>query len=136
MALKEGDFTTALLGSTKEDMEAFLRDLERLATAEELLSSCSEDQAKTLNLFIRTFRCYQMPSTNSTTIRKNITEVEDQLSERRNVMKLGFVSPTSGDFVDKSSVGLRTTMKTSDDEAERRAAYDGLLTIGSFICAN
>ena len=45
---------------------------------------------------------------------------EDKLSAARNSMKLGYVCPATGAFVEKSSVGLRTTMKTSSDEATRQ----------------
>ena len=44
---------------------------------------------------------------------------EDALSDKRNKLGLGFADPKTGAFVEKSSVGLRTTMRTADDEATR-----------------
>jgi oligoendopeptidase F len=41
-----------------------------------------------------------------------------------------------GTFVEKSSVGLRTVMKTSDDEATRKAAWEGLRALGPFVVGN
>ena len=65
MALS-GEFTPALLGQTKEAMESFLRDPERLATAESLLATppaeLTKPQRQCLEIFVRTFKCYQMPA--------------------------------------------------------------------------
>lgn len=38
--------------------------------------------------------------------------------------------------MEKSSVGLRTLMRTAEDEAVRKAAWEGLRSIGQFILDN
>ena len=77
-----------------------------------------------------------MPEGPATNIRSSITALEDTLSSARNSMNLGYTCPKTAAFVEKSSVGLRTTMKTTDDEATRKAAYEGLYSIGGFVLQN
>ena len=74
-----------------------------------------------------------MADTEAAACRKRTTEIEDKLNAARNAMHLGYTDPTTGKFVEKSSVGLRTTMKTAEDEAVRKAAWQGLRSIGQFI---
>ena len=45
---------------------------------------------------------------------QSITALEDTLGSARNTMNLGYTCPKTSKFVEKSSVGLRTTMKTSE----------------------
>jgi hypothetical protein len=116
MALSEpaGAYSTAELGTTKEAMEAFLRDPARLALAEKWLAgnTGSDTQRKVLALFIRTFGCYQMKD-EAVALRTECTQVEDTLSDARNNMPLGYFDPKAPTLlVEKSSVGLRTVMKT------------------------
>lgn len=120
-------------------MEAFLRDPSRLATVEQHLAAGkgSATQKKVLAVFIRTFGCYQMKDQDAVTLRSECTKVEDSLSAARNSMKLGYYTDaTKGTFVEKSSVGLRTTMKTAENEADRKAAWEGLRSIGPFVLEN
>eukprot|EP00729_Bicosta_minor_P016408 gene16408-31443_t len=141
MALSQppGAYSTEALGKTKEAMEAFLRDPSRLATVEQHLAAGkgSATQKKVLAVFIRTFGCYQMKDQDAVTLRSECTKVEDSLSAARNSMKLGYYTDaTKGTFVEKSSVGLRTTMKTAENEADRKAAWEGLRSIGPFVLEN
>ena len=124
MGLKDGDFSTTLLSSTKEAMEEFLRSPENKAKAEAFLASgeATASQAKTLDCFVRTFGCYQMSDEAAVSLRAECTKIEDLLNANRNTMALGY-TPPGGAFVEKSSVGLRTVMKTHDDEATRKAAW-------------
>jgi hypothetical protein len=96
----------------------------------------SDTQRTTLQVFKRTFGCYQMSDPEAVAIRKRTTEIEDKLNASRNSMRLGYCDPTTGLFVEKSSVGLRTAMKTSKDERVRRAAWQGLRSIGHFVLDN
>ena len=133
MALKEGNYSTALLSSTKEAMESFLGDEENLAKATRYAAAATAEQRTVLDCFARTFACYQMSSDAARKLRSAATAAEDALSDKRNKLGLGFADPKTGAFVEKSSVGLRTTMRTADDEATRRAAWEGLRSIGPFV---
>ena len=59
--------------------------------------------------------------------------LEGALESKRNKMKLG--ATLKDGFAEMSSVGLRNKMRTSPDETERKACYEGLRSIGPFICA-
>ena len=54
---------------------------------------------------------------------------------KRNRMRLGRTLE-DGTFEALSSVGLRNLMSTNKDEAVRKCAYEGLRTIGPFVCEN
>jgi hypothetical protein len=61
-----------------------------------------------------------------------LNQLEAELAAERNVMELGYAHP-DGAFRKASSVQLRNTMRTAADEAERKAAYEGLRSIGPFV---
>jgi len=48
-------------------------------------------------------------------------------------MKLGYVDPESGEFVEASSVQLSTKMSVGESAALRKACYEGTRTIGPCI---
>jgi len=135
MALKEGDFSTEELTRTKGIMEAFLADPQRLQETRQWLQSgqASEDQAKVLGMFERTFQCYIMEDEGARAFREESTRIEGTLQAARNEMKLGAEVPGKG-FVELSSVGLRNMMRTDSDEAARKACFEGLQSIGPFVC--
>jgi hypothetical protein len=62
-----------------------------------------------------------------------LNQLEAELATERNAMALGYADPQGGAFHKASSVQLRNTMRTSDDEAVRRAAYEGLRSIGPAV---
>jgi hypothetical protein len=138
MGLQNGTFSTALLSSTKEAMEAWLRSPENKTKVDALLASgaASAEQKKVLECFQRTFSCYQMSDLEAVSLRADCTKIEDKLNAGRNSMALGYTDPSSGEFIEKSSVGLRTIMKTADDEATRKAAWEGLRSLGPWVVSN
>eukprot|EP00814_Leptocylindrus_danicus_P016230 CAMPEP_0116021066 /NCGR_PEP_ID=MMETSP0321-20121206/10165_1 /TAXON_ID=163516 /ORGANISM="Leptocylindrus danicus var. danicus, Strain B650" /LENGTH=633 /DNA_ID=CAMNT_0003491865 /DNA_START=38 /DNA_END=1939 /DNA_ORIENTATION=+ len=142
MNLSEGEYSTDLLASTKSDMEALLADNDMLQKAKGYLNALDEckevdeDLAKTLGVIVRSCQCYNMgddPSAQD--IRNKTSKLEGELGEKRNFMKLGYTN-SSGKFVESSSVALRNKMRTSNDESDRKAAYEGLRSIGPFVCSN
>lgn len=133
-----GEFTSKSLTETKTAMEQFLQDPARYAEAQRLAATGAADpeQAKTLEMFCRTFGCYQMPNKTASDLRAETTAAESALEGKRNVMKLGYTDPESGAFVAMSSVGLRARLKSEDSEPSRKAAYAGLRSIGDAILAD
>ena len=71
-------------------------------------------------------------------IRNETSQIEAELGEKRNFMNLGYsvVKDSKEEFVEASSVELRNLMRTSDDVDIRKAAYEGLRSIGPFVCEN
>jgi len=136
MALSDPKYSVPELTRTKTEMEAFLASKEKLEETRELLKSAdlSDEDRKTLKIFERTFGCYIMESEVALQLREQCTKTEGALEDARNKMSLG--ATIKGEFVELSSVGLRSKMRVDDDEATRRACWDGLRTIGDFVCAN
>ena len=66
--------------------------------------------------------------------REESMKLEGSLESKRNTMKLG--AQLKGGFEEMSSVALRNKMRTSPDEEERKACYEGLRSIGPFVCNN
>lgn len=115
-------------------MEAFLADQAKLDRARELLKApgATDEQKKVLSMFERTFKCYIMESDEAKKLREESMKTEGSLEAARNSMKLGADLPGAG-FTELSSVGLRNKMRTDNDEAVRKAAFEGLRTIGPFV---
>jgi Zn-dependent oligopeptidase len=80
----------------------------------------------------KTFACYTI-APGSKALKARLTAQEGALEAARNAMELGYSRPSDGVFVAASSVLLRTTMRTSSDEALRKACYDGVRTIGPAV---
>lgn len=153
MALASADdkpYSAALLASTKKDMEDLLSDPAVLEKAEGFRAAAvsvdGKEQApaaaaeegdliKTLDIIIRTCRVNSMPTAEAKSIREATSKIESELEMKRNGMELGYTDPASGEVVTVSSVGLRNIMRTSSDEATRKAAFEGLCTIGPFVCS-
>jgi oligoendopeptidase F len=137
MALKDARFTTDALTETKGKMEQFLMQPEKLEETRRWIKSglANEEQKRVLKIFERTFSCYIMESDEAKALREEVTKKESELEAQRNTMKLGADLPGEG-FKEISSVGLRNRMRTDTDEFVRKACYEGVSSIGPFICTN
>eukprot|EP01083_Nonionella_stella_P009163 26509_1 len=148
MALKgsnESPYSTDLLSQTKKEMEDLLSDADVLAKAKKFrdeiqkqdvdtdVNTTDTDLWKVLDVIIRTCQCNEFPTSEAKSIREQTNAFEGKLEKDRNEMKLGYTN-SKGEFITASSVGLRTTMRTSSEESERQSAYDGLRSIGDFVC--
>jgi hypothetical protein len=158
MALS-GDFSTAHLSQTQSALEDYLSDPRTLQKAQDFKAGLPtstvtvaadgapdtlplEDLVNTLDVIIRTCKCNDKSSSpEAKGIREEAINLENELTGKRNVMKLGYVDPessASGDdnLKEMSSVGLRNLMRVSPDEKLRKAAYEGLCSIGPFVTTN
>jgi Angiotensin-converting enzyme len=143
MGLSDVSFTAENLSKSKKEKEDLLSDYATIEKAKSLkkglpadLSSADSDLIKCLDIIIRTCSCYAT-SPEIKEIRESTTAKESELEMSRNRMELGYKSPAEdGKFFAMSSVGLRNLMSTNADEATRKAAYEGLRTIGPFVCEN
>lgn len=136
-----GDFSSEALSRTKTEMEDLLAEPSTLSEAKRLRESLSDDDApkdliKTLEIIIRTCQCNDMSSSpEAKTIREQTSKIESDLEMARNQMTLGY-KDAEGVFQNLSSVGLRNLMRTAPEESTRKAAYEGLRSIGPFVCSN
>lgn len=145
MALRsteETPYSTDLLSRTKKEMEDLLSDANVSSKAKDFLVELEgvetggddkERVVEVLNAIVRTSACYDYPTVEARETRSRTNKLEDKLSHERNGMNLGYTR-TDGSFVAASSVALRTVMRTSSDESERRSAYEGLRSVGDFVC--
>lgn len=135
MALKDPSFNAENLSKTKKEMEDLLSDPDALTKAEAFRKDVDdEDVNKVLDIIIRACKCNSMPP-EAKGIREATSALESSLEMARNKMKLGY-NDADGKFVEASSVALRNKISTQADEATRKAAYEGLLTIGPFVLDN
>ena len=57
-------------------------------------------------------------------LQERLNQLEADLAQWRNKMRLGYRDPRSGEFRKASSVQLRNTMRTNPDEATRKACWE------------
>ncbi|MDP4221214.1 MAG: M3 family metallopeptidase, partial [Bacteroidota bacterium] len=67
---------------------------------------------------------------------QKIIELEGQLQVKRGGMGLGYIDPKTGKKIPASTNELSNMLISEKDEAMRKAAYEGLLSIGPFVLAN
>lgn len=141
MALSGRDdvvYSSENLSKTKAEMEDLLSDPVVLQKAKEFRravpSDAPEDLIKTLDIIIRACACNDMSSSpEAKSVREQTGKLESDLEFARNQMKLGYTT-SEGTFQSLSSVGLRNLLTTSPEETTRKAAYEGLRSIGPFVC--
>jgi oligoendopeptidase F len=129
-------FNADNLSSTKKDMEDLLGDPHILTQARDyragLEADAPNDLKKTLDIIIRTCQCNELqPEAKS--VREETSKIESNLELNRNTMTLGYTNE-KGQFQSASSVALANLMSTSTDESIRKSAYEGLRSIGTFVC--
>eukprot|EP01063_Lacrimia_lanifica_P016002 TRINITY_DN22630_c0_g1_i1.p1 TRINITY_DN22630_c0_g1~~TRINITY_DN22630_c0_g1_i1.p1 ORF type:complete len:633 (+),score=226.34 TRINITY_DN22630_c0_g1_i1:33-1931(+) len=130
----EGNSTDELT-RTKIEYEGFLQKKEHLTTVRAMLKEegVSETQKSVLQIMERTLLCYMMETEDAAKLKEQTVAKESVLEERRNGMKLGYTDPKTGEFVAGSTGMLRDKMRTSDDEALRKACWEGMRSVGPFV---
>ena len=123
------------LTATKTAMERLLSDPAVHQEASQHLLSVqtlpdTDELRKVLQIIVRTAQCYQMPP-QAQELREATSKLESELEMARNQMKLGYT--VDGVFQEASSVGLRNLLRTNPSEKVRKAAYEGLRSIGPFV---
>jgi hypothetical protein len=79
--------------------------------------------------WLRFFDVHAMENPEAKALANRIVEMEGRLQEARGAMKLGYLDPASGEFTPASSIRLGLYVRTSPDEALRKAAHRGLQSI-------
>lgn len=131
-------FSAENLSKTKKEMEDLLSDYTTVEKAQKMKESLPEvapkDLVDCLEIIIRTCLCYST-SPDIKEVRESTSRMESKLELKRNRMESGYID-ADGNFQKASSVGLRNMMQTNSDEKLRKAAYEGLRSIGPFVCDN
>ncbi|HKP95728.1 MAG TPA: M3 family metallopeptidase [Fibrobacteria bacterium] len=96
----------------------------------------SPDDRIGLQGWLRFFEVHAMENPEAKALANRIVEMEGRLQEARQAMKLGYVDPATGAFTPASSIRLGLFVRTSKDEALRKAAHRGLQSIEREMLAN
>src|SRR5690606_30039117 len=88
---------------------------------------------RVLRGWIATLAAHVIEDPGARKLSAEIVELEGELAEKRAGMTLGYVDPASGRHVPASSVRLALMMRTDEDEARRKAAFEGLKSIEDFV---
>ena len=122
------------------EMKRFVQDPDRLVrTRAELERAGAEgapsDVKSALEGWTRTFEANAIESAEGRALAEELVEREGELARARAKMKLGYQLP-GAEFVAASSVKLGMTVNNDPDEAKRRAAWEGLRGIETFVLAH
>lgn len=125
-----------------EEKEIALKDFtsstENLSRTRDALQhdSLSEQERIGLAGWERFFSVNQIEGEEARACYRSLVEMEGALERKRGQMELGYHDPETGEFVEASSVGLALKIRTSKDEANRKAAFEGLRSIEPFVLEN
>ncbi|MHC4971858.1 MAG: M3 family metallopeptidase [Planctomycetota bacterium] len=122
------------------EMKRFVQDPDRLTRTRAALERAEaegapEDIKTALEGWNRTFEANAIESAEGRAIAEELVEREGELARARAKMKLGYQLPDA-EFVAASSVKLAVTVNNDPDEAKRRAAWEGLRSIETFVLEN
>lgn len=149
---KEDAFWTAQMGLAEDAvaaqaeltereraLSAFLTDPARLTRVREVLAEAdagpdrpTPEQRTALEGWQATFEANVMESADARLTWDELCEDEGKLATARGAMSLGYQDP-SGGFKEASSVKLSVMLGTNQDEAKRRAAWEGLRSIETHV---
>jgi hypothetical protein len=146
---KEDAFWTAYMGLADDadaaqkdldrkeiELKRFVQDPAQLKRArEELRKEAAAGATKTaLEGWVKMFEAHVIESAEARRLAEEIVELEGKLARARGTMKLGYRE--NGKLVEASSVRLGVMLSTDPDEAKRRGALDGLLSIEPHVLGN
>ncbi len=106
-----------------------LRELEKKFTA-------TRDELIALDGWKMFFEANVIEDPKAQALAEEIIGMEGDLLVKRGGMGLGYIDPKTGEKVIASTNALSNMLISEKDEAMRKAAYEGLLTIGPFVLAN
>ena len=152
---KEDAFWTVYMGLSEDTDEAqktltegdravsgFLTDPIRLesvraelAAADASPDALTAEERVALEGWLSTFESNVMESADARRIWDELSEDEGRMNKVRGSMKLGYDVPASG-FQEASSVKLSVLLGTDEDEAVRKAAWEGLRSIETHVLEN
>jgi oligoendopeptidase F len=115
----------ASMNDAQAKRDAFRADPKLKAETEAHIRASKGDIRDRLKLWQRFFSLYQAPQ-EATAIQKKISELESKIEKIRSTRKEGYIDPKTKKFVAASENKMRTIMRTSPDEAMRKACFDAM----------
>jgi len=133
MGLKGGD--EHLLEQNEIRLKEFTTDASWIPKVREALAEpgLSEREGLGLKGWLRFFEVNAMESKDALAVMNKIVGMEADLANARTEMKLGYTNPKDGKFTPASSNKLRLMVMTDPDEAVRKATWEGLRSIESYV---
>jgi len=119
-------------------LNRFLQDPEMLSRLRKTATDGSGDasERRTLQGWVAMFAANAIDDPQARALSERIVEAEAALERARGAMPLGYLDPVSGEHVLAGSNKLALMMRTDPDEARRRAAFEGLRSIETFVLEN
>jgi oligoendopeptidase F len=116
----------------------FIQDAGKLKKLRELQMQAtpSPDELIALNGWKMFFEANVIEDPKAQQLAQEIISLEGQLQVKRGGMGLGYIDPKTGQKVSASTNALSNMLISEKDEAMRKAAYEGLRSIGPFVLAN
>ncbi len=116
-------------------LNRFLQDPATLTRLRALEPDAPPDspEGRTLRGWIALFAAHTIEDPAARALSERIVEAEAALARARGAMRLGYVDPATGALVPAGSNKLALMMRTDPDEARRRAAFEGLRSVETFV---
>ena len=116
----------------------FLGDVNRLSRLRDLRERADVDQRQIaiIDGWIEMLKRNAIEDPDQQVMLKELIGLEGDLEKRRREMELGYVDPVKGEPVRATSVVLGNMVRSDPGESRRKAAWDGLNSIGDFVLAN
>ena len=112
-------------------LQQFLQASQQLTQLRELHAE-NDEQRLRIDGWLRTFGAHTIDSPRGAILAEELAADEGRLQVARGEMKLGFEDAKRG-FVPASSIALSHMLQNDADEARRKAAFDGLRSIESYV---
>lgn len=107
----------------RDAFRADARNLERVRAAISA-SATSLKEIERLRIWEDFFKLYQTPA-ELMPLKARIGKLESDIEQKLATAKEGYIDPHTNAFVPASKVAMRMIMRTNDDEAVRKACFDG-----------
>ncbi len=132
---EDADAAQGRMASAEIALNEFLQDPRRLSALRTVAAdgAGSETERRTLRGWIDMLSAHVIDSAEGRALSQEIVAAEGALERARATMRLGFVDPDSGKLEPASSVKLTLMLRSEADERRRRAAFDALRSIETFV---
>ncbi len=116
-------------------MNRFLQDPAALGRLRSLRATDEGTAAQrhVLDGWIALFAANSIESPEARALSEEIVHLEGEVQRARGQMKLGFIDPATGEFEAAGSNKLSLMLRNDPDPKRRRAAYEGLRSIETFV---
>ncbi len=136
MNLKE--FIPRDFAKTENILKAYISDTSILKEIRKELekNDLSDEERIGLLGWKKYFEIHAIENEEAKALAQKIVKMEEKLGQTRQEMKLGYIDPKTGEFIEASSTKLYLMITSEKDESVRRAVYESLCSIETFLLKN